>query len=52
MTTATFDYMARLEVALNKRGNPVSADSFMDILGEINDLDGASKDTRINSGDS
>lgn len=33
-----FDYTARLESALNCRGNPVSVDAFMGILREVSDL--------------
>lgn len=52
MSTAKFDHIARLEAALKQRGNPVSADTFMDVLREINDLEGASKGIRIDSAES
>ena len=52
MSTAKFDHIARLEAALKQRGNPVSAVTFMDVLREINDLEGASKGIRIDSAES
>lgn len=35
MGAMAFDYTARLESALNRRGNPLSVDAFMDILREM-----------------
>lgn len=35
MGTKVFDHMARLELALNRRGNPLSVDAFIDILREM-----------------
>lgn len=37
MSTEAFDYTERLESALNRRGNPLSVDAFMDILREMSD---------------
>lgn len=37
MGTEAFDHTTRLESALNRRGNPLSVDAFMDILREMSD---------------
>lgn len=35
MSTEAFDHTERLETALNRRGNPLSVDAFLDILREM-----------------
>lgn len=37
MSTEAFDHTSRLESALNRRGNPMSVDAFMDILREMSE---------------
>ncbi|WP_152349025.1 hypothetical protein [Brevibacterium sp. CFH 10365] len=37
MSTDAFDHTSRLESALNRRGNPMSVDAFMDILREMSE---------------
>lgn len=37
MSSATNDFTARLEVALDRRGNPVTADALLDVLREASD---------------
>jgi hypothetical protein len=39
MGTFQFDHLPRLEAALERWGNPVSVDEFLDILREVNDPD-------------
>lgn len=38
MRTEAFDHTERLETALNRRGNPLSVDAFLEILQEVNDV--------------
>lgn len=37
MSSATYDFTARLEEALDRRGNPLSADALLDVLREASD---------------
>ncbi len=37
VSTDAFDHTSRLESALNRRGNPMSVDAFMDILREMSE---------------